>query len=48
MPEPWCHAEYYGFLECKKQMAAERASAEAAAKASRQEGGDNLIPAPGQ
>jgi hypothetical protein len=40
--------EYYGFLECKKQMAAERASAEAAAKASRQEGGDNMIPASGQ
>jgi hypothetical protein len=40
--------EYYGFLECKKQIAAERASAEAAAKASRQEGDDNRISVPGQ
>jgi hypothetical protein len=39
--------EYHGFLECKKQMADQRANAEAAAKASRQEG-DNMIPGPGQ
>ena len=39
--------EYYGFLECKKQMAEQRANAEAAAKASREES-DNMIPAPGQ
>jgi hypothetical protein len=38
----------YAFQECKKQMAYERANAEAEAKANRQEGGDNMIPAPGQ
>ena len=41
--------DYYSiFLDCKKQLANERASAEAAAKASRQEGDDNMIPAPGR
>lgn len=40
--------EYYGFLECKKQIADQRASAEAAAKASRQEDGDGTIPVPRQ
>ena len=40
--------EYYGFLECKKQIADQRASAEATAKASRQEGDDTTISMPGQ
>jgi len=38
--------EYYGFLECKKQIADQRASAEAAAKASRQEDEDGAISVP--
>lgn len=36
--------EYYGFLECKKQIANQRASAEARAKASRQEDDEGAIP----
>ena len=38
----------YGFDECKKQIANERARAEAAAKASRQEGDGNMISVPGR
>jgi len=36
------------FVECKKQLAAERAEAEAAAKTSRQESDKNMISAPRQ
>jgi hypothetical protein len=40
--------EYYGFLECKKLIADQRASDEAAAKASRQENDDGEISVPRQ
>ena len=40
--------EYYGFLECKKQLANERASAEAAAKANPPEGDNNTNAVPAQ
>jgi hypothetical protein len=40
--------EYYGYLECKKQLTDQRASAEAAAKASRQENDDGAISVPRQ
>jgi hypothetical protein len=38
----------YAFQECKRQMAAERADAEAAAKVGRREGDENTISAPRQ